>query len=194
MCTLNMNKSFPENFVTFICQFQPVRNLCLLTAILLLAGCAKETAEEESYFSYTLNGIAIRHTGNYQSYSATGKGVFVEKSIAPGIQVSHIEGFSGMYDGIMLTLMTDSLAAGTYSSGGDPARTAIGIQMAAGLNNGYVFGQAFYSRKTLLVQVTKHSGGRLSGTFSGRVYRPSSNPTDSADISGEFSNLEVRYL
>jgi hypothetical protein len=68
--------------------------------------------------------------------------------------------------------------------------------MSAGFNNGYLFGFALYNRASLQVQVTKHSAGRASGTFSGRVYRPasgSSNPSDSSDISGEFNNLEVRY-
>jgi hypothetical protein len=98
---------FPENPVTFTYQFQPVRNLCILTMILLLAACTKET-EEESFMRYTFKGKEIRHTGSFQSFQATGNsGVYVQKSHSPlPPDVYLIEGISGMYNRITVVLAT----------------------------------------------------------------------------------------
>lgn len=176
-----------------------MRNLCLLITITLFAACTKET-EEESYISYTYKGTEVKYTGSYQSWQATKKGIYAETSTGTspfGPPYFIIQGFDGGNGGIMIMLRSDSVTAGTYSSYGDPNHLATGIQMKPDSNPavGYVFSSVLYNPKAMLVNITRHSDGRVSGTFSCWVYNHLMTlpPKDSTEISGEFKNVEVRY-
>jgi hypothetical protein len=174
-----------------------MRALVVLALALLFVACEKQVEEntEPGYISYTLSGKQTLFTGSLETYHKSDTGVCVLRSSGsvPGYSYM-INGFGGVtYNRITIVMKADSLAAGSYSSGG-AVNFVSTVELKFEPMLGYVFHTGLNNRKPFSVQITKHEAGRLSGSFSGRVFQAlNGNNADSVDISGIISNVEVQY-
>jgi hypothetical protein len=188
-----MLPGFSGKSVPFICQFQPVRNLFLLIAILLLAACTKEV-EEESYISYKVqDGKEIRYTGNRVAITARGAGVFGIRSPLPGTaRFSYrIHGISEeIFSDMNIFIEADSLRAGKYSL--DNWSDGLKVSLGHHSSHYHTWPPAV---KPFVVTISKHSNGVISGSFEGKLYNYVNTPLpiDSISVTGTINNVYLSY-
>jgi hypothetical protein len=89
-------------------------------------------------------------------------------------------------------LLTWDLSPAIISAGRDPNSHIQSAQLLAGAGNDYVFYNNFNDKSRFMVNISNQTRGRVSGNFSGRVYKGGNiTPTDSLDITGTFRDLEI---
>ena len=152
----------------------------LISAALLSCqggGINGPTVPSDGYLSYTNQGATVTFTGPQMTKVTVN---------SPGSITNFydIRGQEGPNNAVKLLINTDSLKCQGY---------AADILTSVILINGASYSAYRAARPGFIsVNISRHSGGIVEGTFTGKLYGVAS-PADSITVSGEFHNTQVNY-
>jgi hypothetical protein len=173
---------------------------CLLVLVIGLVSCRHNVdtpttpPTTESYVKYKADGLQFKTTGTPADLTATGVGIYCVKnprngSVLPPIYI--IEAWQ-LNIVLMITLVTDTLKVGTYTT---PTDRIVGDTYMQG-SDSTLFRNGYRSTDFLTVNLTRSSSGKIDGTFSGKLYQvyangPVTTTKETIITEGEFKNVEV---